>query len=72
MPISTREFIRTLRKLGFEGPEAGSRHPVMIRGQLRLAVPNPHGSKEIDDPLLRRILRQAGITPEEFEQARHG
>ncbi len=70
MPISAREFIRTLRKLGFEGPEAGGRHPMMIKGQLRLAVPNPHGSKEIDDPLLRRILRQAGVTPEEFEQAR--
>lgn len=70
MPISVREFIRALKNLGFDGPEAGGRHPMMIRGQLRLAIPNPHGSKEIDDALLRRILRQADITPEQFEQAR--
>jgi len=41
----------------------------MLRGQLRLAIPNPHGSQEVDDALLRRILRQAGITAEEFEKA---
>ena len=70
MPISRRELIRCLRRLGFEGPESGARHQIMVRGQLRLALPNPHGSQEIDDALLTRILRQAGVTRQEFEQAR--
>lgn len=70
MPISRRELIRYLRRLGFEGPESGARHEIMVRGQSRLALPNPHGSQDIEDALLMRILRQAGVTRQEFEQAR--
>ena len=70
MPISRRELIRYLRRLGFDGPEAGARHEIMVRGHFRLALPNPHGSQDIDDPLLSRILRQAGVTRDEFERAR--
>lgn len=70
MPISLREFVRCLRKLGFEGPEVGGRHQIMVRGAFRLSIPNPHGSKDIDDVLLNRILRVAGISREEFDSAR--
>ena len=72
MPISRRELIQCLRRLGFEGPEAGARHEIMFRGQFRLALPNPHHSQEIDDALLGRILRLAGISREEFDRARKG
>jgi len=37
----------------------------MIKGDLRLTVPNPH-RKEIGVDLLMRILKQAGITKEEW------
>jgi predicted RNA binding protein YcfA (HicA-like mRNA interferase family) len=37
----------------------------MIRGNLRLTVPNPHREK-IGIHLLMRILRQAGISKEEW------
>lgn len=70
MPISRRELIRCLRRLGFDGPESGARHQIMIRGELRLALPNPHRYRDIDDALLRRILRQAGVSPQEFDNAR--
>ena len=70
MPISRRDLIRCLRRLGFQGPETGARHEIMIKGSLRLALPNPHGAQDIDDALLSRILRQAGVPREEFEQAR--
>ena len=70
MPISRREFIHRLRRLGFSGPESGGRHLIMIKGKQRLAVPNPHGSGDIDDSLLRRILKQAGISPKEFDKAK--
>ena len=37
----------------------------MVKGKIRLTVPNPH-KKEIGIDLLTRILRQAGITREEW------
>lgn len=66
MPISRRELIRRLKRLGFSGPESGGRHLIMIKKGLRVAVSNPHGAGDIDDSLLRRILKQAGVAPEEF------
>jgi hypothetical protein len=40
----------------------------MVRGDLRLRIPNPHRG-DIGVPLLTRILKQAGISPEEWTQA---
>jgi predicted RNA binding protein YcfA (HicA-like mRNA interferase family) len=39
----------------------------MVRGQTRLRVPNPHQG-DIGRGLLARILRQAGISREEWEK----
>jgi len=39
----------------------------MIRGTLRLRIPNPHGG-DISVALLSEILRQAGITRDEWER----
>lgn len=65
-PISRRDLIRHLRRLGFEGPYSGGKHQFMVRGELTLRVPNPHRS-DIGKELLSRILRQAGIDREEWE-----
>ena len=54
-----------MRELGFEGPLAGGRHPQMRRGDLTVIIPNPHEG-DIGVDLLRRILRQAGVTREEW------
>jgi len=41
----------------------------MIRGGVTLTIPNKHGSGVINDVgLLRRILRQAGVSAEEWEK----
>lgn len=66
-PIKRRDLIDALRRLGFEGPYAGGNHQFMVKGQLRLAIPNPHGG-DIGGPLLARILRQANISREEWEK----
>lgn len=66
-PISHRELIRKLRKLGFVGPFSGGRHPRMERGSYRIAIPNPHG-KDIGSRLLAEIIRELGISVEEFEK----
>jgi len=65
-PISRRDLIAGLRALGFDGPTAGGNHQVMIRGAMRLPIPNPH-QDEIGPKLLARILREAGISRDEWE-----
>jgi len=67
-PISRRELIRKLRALGFEGPLSGGKHPFMKKGRLKLHIPNPH-QRDVSVDLLRRLLRQANITKEEWEHA---
>ncbi len=66
-PISRRELIRCLRDLGFQGPYSGGRHQFMVRGEIRLRIPNPHQG-DVGRELLSRILRQGGILREEWDQ----
>jgi predicted RNA binding protein YcfA (HicA-like mRNA interferase family) len=66
-PISRQDLIRNLRRLGFDGPHTGKKHQQMIRGSLRIRIPNPH-SGDISRELLARILRQAGISRDEWEK----
>jgi predicted RNA binding protein YcfA (HicA-like mRNA interferase family) len=66
--VSRRELIRSLRTLGFEGPFSGGKHEFMIRGDLVLTIPNPHGT-DIGLDLLARILKQAGVTRREWQGA---
>jgi predicted RNA binding protein YcfA (HicA-like mRNA interferase family) len=67
-PVSRRELVRKLRALGFEGPFPGGKHQWMRRRGLRLTIPNIHRGL-LDPALIRRILRQAGITPDEWTDA---
>ncbi|MBI2371167.1 MAG: type II toxin-antitoxin system HicA family toxin [Deltaproteobacteria bacterium] len=67
-PIGRRDLIRGLRNLGFEGPFSGGRHQFMVRDDVVVAIPNPHG-KDIGIELLSRVLRQAGVTRSEWENA---
>lgn len=65
LPRSTprRTLIKKFRNLGFEGPVSGGRHAFMQRGSLKVRIPN----QDIEDvALLREILRQASITPDEY------
>jgi len=66
-PIKRRELIRALARLGFEGPYSGGKHQFMVRGEITVRVPNPHGG-DVGQELLARILRQAGVSRKEWEQ----
>jgi predicted RNA binding protein YcfA (HicA-like mRNA interferase family) len=66
-PISRKELIRALQQAGFDGPYSGGKHPFMLKGVLVLTVPNPHHG-DIGRELLTRILRQAGISKQEWER----
>lgn len=69
VPVSRKELIRRLGKLGFNGPFIGSGHEYMIRGILRVKLPKPHHGQDISVDLLARILRDAEISREEWFSA---
>jgi len=69
-PIKRKELIKRLKELGFAGfagPYSGGKHQYMTKGDLRLAIPNPHKT-DISADLLMRILRQAGVSREEWDK----
>jgi predicted RNA binding protein YcfA (HicA-like mRNA interferase family) len=67
-PTSRPALIKTFRRLGFEGPFSGGKHAFMLRGERTVRIPNPHQG-DIGRDLLQRVLKQAGISREEWEQA---
>lgn len=66
-PIKRRDFVAVLRGGGFTGPHKGKRHRVMRRGRQTVRVPNEHGG-DLSKDLLARVLRDAGIGRDEWEQ----
>jgi hypothetical protein len=55
VPCKRREFIRKVRRLGFEGPQPGARHQVMYRGKARLVIPN---NVEYSVPQVRQLVAE--------------
>jgi predicted RNA binding protein YcfA (HicA-like mRNA interferase family) len=66
-PIKRAELITYLQVLGFEGPYSGGKHQFMLKGVIRLRLPNPH-RKDVGRELLSRILKQAGIGRDIWEK----
>jgi predicted RNA binding protein YcfA (HicA-like mRNA interferase family) len=66
-PIKRSDLIFYLKKLGFHGPYSGGKHQFMVRETLSLFIPNPHKG-DIGKELLIRILKQANINKDEWEQ----
>lgn len=70
-PIKRRDLVDGLRKFGFGEPvrpRKGSDHDFMTKGERRIKIPNEH-RQEISVNLLSDILKQAGISRTEWEQA---
>lgn len=55
-PCKRNEFIRRLRRLGFDGPYSGSKHQFLIFEHHRLTVPS---NSEYSAPQLKMMLREA-------------
>jgi len=64
-PVSWRDLVKRLQELGFEGPYAGGKHAQMRRGDVTVIITNPHDG-DISVGLLSRLLRQAGVSREEW------
>ena len=54
-PCKRLDFIRRLRKLGFDGPYSGTRHQFMIYQNHRLSIPS---NSEYSVPQLRFMIRE--------------
>jgi hypothetical protein len=65
--ISWRKLVQKFRMFGFDGPYSGGRHLFMTKGELKIRIPNPHRS-DISKYLVAEILRQAGISFDEWEK----
>ena len=66
-PIKYRELVRRFRKLGWQGPFQKGKHPFLIRDLRRLTIPIPHEG-DIDWALVKRILKQAGVSEADWER----
>ncbi len=55
-PCKRRDFIKRLRKLGFDGPYSGTRHQFLVFENNRLTIPS---NAEYSMPQLRMMIREA-------------
>ena len=64
--LSARAIVAALERAGFV-PERSEGHLVLVHEESRrvAAVPR-HGGRDVPTGTLRRIIRQAGLTPDEF------
>jgi len=66
--VLRKELIRKFRALGYTGPFSGGKHQFMIKGKQKIRIPNPHVG-DIGVSLLKEILRQAGISSQDWDRA---
>lgn len=65
-PISRKELIKKLKKLGFEGPYSGGNHQSMQKESFKISIPNPHGGKDIGKKLISLIIKELDISIKDF------
>ena len=64
--VSGGEAVRAMRRLGFAVIRQDGSHIRMSKGSVRITVPN---HKTILPKTLQSVLRQAGVSAEEFVDA---
>jgi predicted RNA binding protein YcfA (HicA-like mRNA interferase family) len=71
MPSATaREFQAVARKLGFSKTRQTESHERWNHPDGRAVTLPMHGGREVGPPLFNKILRQLGVTLEEFQSLR--
>lgn len=64
--VSGEEAVKTLKRLGFAFLRQRGSHAILRRGERGCVVPM---HREINQGTLRGVLKQAGVTEEEFRAA---
>jgi predicted RNA binding protein YcfA (HicA-like mRNA interferase family) len=68
-PLKASEIVRKLKALGYDGPIPGGRHLHMVNYATKQVIPIPaHGNKDVGIGLLRKIIREANVTVEEWQK----
>lgn len=71
--LRPREVIAVLKKFGFHPFRQKGSHLILVSASDKVHQPViPEHTKALKRGTLRSIIRQAGLTIEEFEQARLG
>lgn len=66
LPITAEQMERGLLRLGFERIRQKGSHVIYRHPDGRTTTVPFHASRQLAKPLLREILREIRITPEEF------
>ena len=66
--LKIREIVRILGKLGFALARQKGSHAIFKHSDGRFTIVPIHGDETIDRGLLRKIIKESGSTPEEFEK----
>ena len=67
-PVKARELIKILKKIGFVERRQKGSHLFLSHQDGRTTVIPVHSSKSIGIGLLRSILRDVKLSPEDFEK----
>lgn len=67
-PLKAKEVISALEKLGFQVDHVTGGHYILRHPDGRRTVVPYHGNRDVKQAVLRSIIRQAGISPEEFKK----
>lgn len=67
-PVKVRVLVRILAKLGFSATHQSGSHLFFRHMDGRTTVVPIHLDEEIGKGLLRRMLKQIGLAPEDFEK----
>ncbi|MFA6256574.1 MAG: type II toxin-antitoxin system HicA family toxin [Candidatus Absconditabacterales bacterium] len=64
-PLKFREVCEKLKKIGFEGPYGGGKHPIMDNGTIVIPVPH-HGGKDVATQTIEEIIHSVGVNKDEW------
>ena len=64
--LKARDVMRALRKLGFQNMRQSGSHAFFIHEDGRATLVPKHSGEDIGRGLLRQILREIEIQPEDF------
>lgn len=67
-PLSSQDVVRILERLGYRQHRQKGSHLIMVREGSFLQPVVPMHNKDLKKGTLRSIIRQAGLTVEEFLQ----
>ena len=66
--VNSRKLVAILEKAGFEKYDQNGSHLILVKEKSDLQTSVPMHSGDVGRGLLKKILKQAGLTEEEFRE----